>query len=280
MSATLPIPGAPNGVAVDTSTHLAYVTGQAANTMSVIRRSPRPQPAPAYVTVDRIAGADRYATAAEVSKASFADGGADAVVLATGDDYPDALVSVPLATAKNAPLLFTTGNTLPAVTKAELLRVLKPGGSVYLLGGLRAIPASIADEVTASGLQATRIGGGPDRYHTATAVADVLGDPTTMLLVSGTAFADAMAAGPAADLAGSRDGLRLRVVVRAVTPSVGCLHVPPSMLCTTQRSLSLMAAAPFEPVFDPMLAITTDKLRSEHAGFRRFRSVRPILVLR
>ena len=39
---------------------------------------------------------------------------------------------------------------------------------------------------------------GADRFGTALAVADALGDPTTVLLATGTNFPDALAAGPAA----------------------------------------------------------------------------------
>src|SRR6185437_12527687 len=40
--------------------------------------------------------------------------------------------------------------------------------------------------------------GGADRYATALAVADALGDPSTVMLATGTNFPDALAAGPAA----------------------------------------------------------------------------------
>ena len=59
---------------------------------------------------DRLGGSDRYATAAAVSRSAFPTGGAGAVVLARGDAYPDALVGVPLAAARHAPLLLTHGS--------------------------------------------------------------------------------------------------------------------------------------------------------------------------
>jgi putative cell wall-binding protein len=104
---------------------------------------------------------------------------------------------VPLASAKNGPILLTAGATLPDVTLAELTRVLPTGGPVYLLGGAAAIPTSVATQLTSLGYAVTRIAGA-DRYRTAVAVADTLGDPTTVLLASGASFADALVAGPAA----------------------------------------------------------------------------------
>jgi len=135
------------------------------------------------------------------SRAEFPNGGASAVVLARGDDYPDALVGAPLAAAKNAPLLLTSGTSLPSVTKTELQRVLATGGTVYVLGGISAIPASVVSELTSLGYHVVRLSGA-DRFATAVAVANELGNPSTVLLASGINYPDALAAGPAASHAG------------------------------------------------------------------------------
>jgi putative cell wall-binding protein len=144
--------------------------------------------------VGRLAGVDRVATGVEVSKASFPGGNAGAVVLARSDAFPDALVGAPLAAAKDAPLLLTSGSNLPALTKAEIQRVLPKGSTVYLLGDIKAIPASIATQLSGMGYQVVRYGGA-DRFATAVAVAEALGSPSTVLLATGTNFPDALAAG-------------------------------------------------------------------------------------
>ena len=152
--------------------------------------------------VTRLAGSDRFATSVAVSNAeSLTVAAASAVVLARGDDYPDALVGSALAAARSAPLLFTSGSALPSETEAEIQRVLGNGRTVYLLGGTNAIPASVATRLTSLGYLVVRYFG-PDRYGTALAVADALGDPTTVLLATGTNFPDALAAGPAASHVG------------------------------------------------------------------------------
>ena len=145
----------------------------------------------------RVSGTDRIATAVAVSQSSFPAGNAGAVVLARADDYPDALVGGPLAAAKNAPLLLTEGSALPAETVTEVKRVLPTGGTVYVLGGMSAIPTSVTSQLTSLGYVVTRYSGA-DRYATAVAVATALGSPTTVLLATGTNFPDALAAGPAA----------------------------------------------------------------------------------
>jgi putative cell wall-binding protein len=150
----------------------------------------------------RLAGADRYSTAIQISKAQFADKGASAVVLATGTDYPDALVAAPLAKATNAPLLLTSGTVLRSNVRAELRRVAAPGTTVYLVGGARAVPQSVATQLAGLGYSVTRVAG-TDRFATAAAVAELLGRPTTVLLATGTDFPDALAAGVAASQSGA-----------------------------------------------------------------------------
>ena len=175
--------GGANGIAVDPTTHTVWV---AADQMSEL------QP-----VLSRRAGADRFGTAAAISGAAYDKQGADAVVLARSDTYPDALVGAPFAASKNAPLLYTSGAALPASTAAEVTRVLAPGKTVYLLGGASAIPASVAMQLTRMGYGVSRISGS-DRYATAVAVADAMGSPSTVFLATAANYADALAAGPAA----------------------------------------------------------------------------------
>jgi putative cell wall-binding protein len=156
-------------------------------------------PAPTVPAVPvRLSGTDRFGTAIAASAVEFpTTGTAGAVVLARADDYPDALVGAALASAKNAPLLFANGGLLTPATQAEIQRVLPAGGTVYLLGGTAAIPATVATSLTSLGFVPVRYAG-TDRFGTALAVADALNDPSTVLLATGINFPDALAAGPAA----------------------------------------------------------------------------------
>jgi len=174
----------------------AFTASPASSALSVGDETVAPALAPPVSVVDRIAGNDRFATAVAASVSTF-PATASAVVLASGDSYPDALVGVTLTAALNAPLLLTSGATLPSVTKTEIARVLPAGGTVYLLGGTASVPNSIAAQLTTMGYHTTRYAG-TDRFGTALAVAAALGNPTTVMLVDGSTFADALAAGPAA----------------------------------------------------------------------------------
>jgi putative cell wall-binding protein len=151
-------------------------------------------------SVQRIAGGDRYATAAADSRATFAPGVSVAYV-ATGANFPDALAAIPLAARSGSPLLLAAPSSLPAATADELRR-LAPG-RIVVLGSAAAVGDAVMralDPYTAGSV--TRIAG-RDRYATAAAVAAAFaaGRPSSYL-ATGANFPDALAAGPAAALAG------------------------------------------------------------------------------
>jgi hypothetical protein len=97
------------------------------------------EPPPPTEPVSRIAGADRVVTALMASQAEFQiPGSAGGVVLASGDNYPDALVGVPLAAARNAPILLTPRDSLPDPVYAEIQRAAGSGQEVNVLAVERA----------------------------------------------------------------------------------------------------------------------------------------------
>jgi hypothetical protein len=153
----------------------------------------------------RLGGADRYGTAVEVSRGSFADdGSAGAVVLARGDEpsgFADALAGTPLAVDRDAPLLITLPDRLLPATEAEIVRVLPSGATVYLLGGEQALAPEIEQRIRELGFTTERVYG-QTRIETAVAIARELGEPEPLLITTGNDFPDALAAGAAAAHAG------------------------------------------------------------------------------
>ncbi|MFL6117097.1 MAG: cell wall-binding repeat-containing protein, partial [Catenulispora sp.] len=169
------------------------------------------------VTVNRAAGTDRYDTGLIISQHQWADKGAitpdakgrtgqaKAVVLSTGNAFPDALAGVPLAKKANGPLLLTDGmaNTLNPAVLAEIQRILPTKDTtVYVLGGEKAISAGIESQLTKLGFTVKRLAGA-DRYATALTIAkEGMGDPSHVIVARGDegkdhdGFADALAAGP------------------------------------------------------------------------------------
>ncbi len=176
---------------------------------------PTDPPVDPDLVVDRVAGADRIATAVEVSRRQHQPGVAVAYV-ARADDFPDALAAGPLAAADGGPVLLTDPDALSPLTAGELDR-LRPG-RVVVLGG----PAAVADEVVA-GLAAAHPAverlAGPDRYATAVAIADRLDTAgSTVYVATGERFPDALVGGAAA---GTTGGSVLLTGADALAPATG-----------------------------------------------------------
>ena len=151
--------------------------------------------------VARVAGADRDATAILASADAFPqNSSAGGVVLASDANFPDALTGGPLAVDKHAPLLINPPAGLAPAVDAEIHRVLAPGGTVYVLGGPLAMSPSVDHALAGAGFAVQRLAGA-DRYQTAVAIAHARNDPATVIEVTGTGFADALAAAPAATAA-------------------------------------------------------------------------------
>ncbi|USQ81744.1 cell wall-binding repeat-containing protein [Ornithinimicrobium faecis] len=150
-------------------------------------------------SVERLAGSDRYATAAAISGEFFAPGVPVAVV-ATGANFPDGLSAGPAADELGGPVLFVTRDSVPAVTRTELLR-LRPQ-QIVVVGGLDVISSPVRSQL--DGLTdgtATRLAG-TSRYDTAAAVSAHAfpGGADIAYLATGTAFPDALAGGAAAGI--------------------------------------------------------------------------------
>lgn len=154
----------------------------------------------AATSADRIGGADRYATAAQVSAAGFA-AGASTVFLASGADYPDALSAAPIAASLSAPVLLTAPAALPAVVVAELRRL--GAIDVIIVGGTGVITRAVEAQLKQLGYTTDRIGGA-DRYDTSRQLIAEFAEPSTILyLATGRNYPDALAAAAAAGSAGA-----------------------------------------------------------------------------
>lgn len=141
----------------------------------------------------RVYGADRFGTAIAASK-SFSGQRADAVVLTRSDTYADALAGAPLASDKGGPLLLTSRTALNPEVAAAIKDVLKPGGTVYLLGDGNALSSGVEDSVKALGFPTRRVFGA-DRLGTAVEIAKLLPSASTVSVVNAWNFPDGLAAG-------------------------------------------------------------------------------------
>ena len=96
----------------------------------------------------RIYGTDRYKTAVEIAKAfkSNLNKDIDTIVLASGEDYPDALCAGPLASSKNAAILLTKSKTLNEDTR-EYIKANTNIKNIIIVGGEKSISSSVEDEL-------------------------------------------------------------------------------------------------------------------------------------
>ncbi|MBK9180678.1 MAG: cell wall-binding repeat-containing protein [Acidimicrobiales bacterium] len=184
-----------------------------------------PEPAAAQ-PVFRIAGPDRYTTAALIS-GQFAPSGAP-VFIASGENYPDAIAAGWISGVAGFPVLLVRRDSIPTVTQNELARLAPPG--IYVLGGTAAVSDAVFAQLGQPGVAVIRLAGA-DRYATAAEIANNFAAPAmvvsqpTVLVASGTDFADAMVAGAAGAVYG---GLPLLLV-----PPNGPLSLPVVNALTT-----------------------------------------------
>ncbi|WP_440711608.1 cell wall-binding repeat-containing protein [Herbiconiux sp. YIM B11900] len=90
-------------------------------------------------TVTRVGGADRFEASVNINKASF--GTATTAYLATGLNYPDALVGGVISGKNRSPLYVVQTNCVPQATLDDIARI--GATKVVLLGG----PNSLSDRV-------------------------------------------------------------------------------------------------------------------------------------
>lgn len=164
---------------------------------------PPPPPSPGGdTTFTRLAGGDRYATAAALSQARFGPGVSTAFV-ATGGSFPDALAGSPAAAMANGPILLTARDGLPAATANELAR-LRPA-RIVILGGPGVVSERVAGQLAGYASSHLERWWGANRFETAAAISRNTFAPGVPIayLATGSTFPDALSGGA---LAGRNGG--------------------------------------------------------------------------
>ena len=141
-------------------------------------------------TVERIGGANRYETCANISRKSFKN--SDVAILASGQKVQDALASGGIAAKLKAPLLLTKKDSLPNVVMDELKRLNVK--KVIFVGGEETISKSLENQLT-NNFEVERISG-KDRYQTSIKLAEELNKDSKLenIIVNGNTV-DALTAG-------------------------------------------------------------------------------------
>ena len=133
------------------------------------------------ISVTRLSGSDRYATALAVAEevggttggnlGTYCATGDSTVLLATGESFADALAGGPLAYSDTLPILLTRRNGLPSAVSSYLddARVQR----VVILGGTAAVSRSVETTISNRSIATTRLSGS-NRFATAIAIAEAL----------------------------------------------------------------------------------------------------------
>lgn len=141
--------------------------------------------------VERIGGANRFATSALIAERIMGYLPGTEVVIAYGLNFPDAMAVAPLAAREGMPILMVTTDTIPEETQAFLDNF--SISTTYVVGGSGIISQDVFDALP----NATRFAGS-NRYATAAEINrawGLAGSANTMFVATGENFPDALTLG-------------------------------------------------------------------------------------
>lgn len=152
--------------------------------------------------IKRLWGSNRYGTAVSISK-ELCDT-SENVVLAYGQNFPDALAGVSLAYQLEAPILLTDKNAVGTETMNEIKRL--QAKNIYILGGTGVISSSLEQGLKNQGYTTHRIAGST-RYSTAAAIGNEakksIGTIDTVIIATAANYPDALSMGPLSGAGGA-----------------------------------------------------------------------------
>ncbi|TWH59713.1 putative cell wall-binding protein [Desulfitobacterium sp. LBE] len=143
--------------------------------------------------MERVSGNDRYQTAIEIAKAGWRT--SDYAIIASGENFPDALCASPLTQKYQAPILLTSKNVLPTETQKQLLEMKVK--NAILIGGTGVISEKVAGAIKELGISVSRLAG-DDRYGTSLAIAKEIGKFDKAIIASGLNYQDVISIAPIA----------------------------------------------------------------------------------
>ena len=143
-------------------------------------------------SVQRIWGRDRYVTSSELAyEIQRLTGKVNKAIIASGEDFPDALATAPLGSKEIAPILLVRRNQIDKKVDKALkdLNIKR----VYVAGGQHSVSKKLEEQLP----QVIRRFNGQDRYETAILVASyTYPESKEVFVASGEVFPDALVIGP------------------------------------------------------------------------------------
>ncbi|EFD05136.1 repeat protein [Peptostreptococcus anaerobius 653-L] len=143
-------------------------------------------------SVQRIWGRDRYVTSSELAyEIQRLTGKVNKAIIASGENFPDALATAPLGSKEIAPILLVRRNQIDKKVDKALkdLNIKR----VYVAGGQHSVSKKLEEQLP----QVIRRFNGRDRYETAVLVASyTYPESKEVFVASGEVFPDALVIGP------------------------------------------------------------------------------------
>lgn len=141
--------------------------------------------------LNRINGSDRYETALSLSKELYQN--SKNIILASGENFADALSGGQLSSALDAPILLTKRNSINKNTIDEMNR-LNPE-KIYILGGKGTISENVLESIRKNTDAKIERVSGQNRFETAIKIAELSrknGKAKDTLIANGYSFPDAL----------------------------------------------------------------------------------------
>ncbi len=156
------------------------------------------------VKVERVAGADRYGTSRAIAKKFFAE--SKTALVATGENFPDALSASAAGGILDAPVILVKGKGALDADTTAILRSMKSLAETHVVGGVASVNRGI--EKSLAKISKISRFSGATRYDTNMKLNAHLdakaGEVNDIWLVSGEVFPDAVVAGAHAGKEASR----------------------------------------------------------------------------
>lgn len=154
--------------------------------------------------VERLYGPNRYKTSINIST-KFSNTSVKNVIIASGNNFPDALAGSVLSKKLEAPILLAGNSKGDNVDTIKYIKDhLSSNGSIYLLGGQASINEEFVSSLKSEGFKNIVRLGGKDRFETNSSIIKFMNvkKHTPVVIVNAYGFADALSISSIASLKG------------------------------------------------------------------------------
>lgn len=144
--------------------------------------------------VNRIYGENRYKTSINISK-NFSNDKVDNVIIASGNNFPDALAGSVLLKKLNAPILLVDKDIEGSRDSIEYIQGhLSTNGTIYILGGNASVSESYVNYIKSLGYNNVVRLGGKNRFDTNNSIVNFMNieKGTPIVIANAYGFADAL----------------------------------------------------------------------------------------